>query len=126
MAKSDSGVSDAELGVLEVLWSHGRASVREITAEVYEDQSFSKYQSVQKLLERLETKGYVKRDRSTTAHRFEPAISRDEIIGHRLEQVAEKLCGGSLTPLLMHIAGRMRLKPSEREALYRLINSRRR
>ena len=126
MVRKDRTVSDGELGVLEVLWSRGRATVRDITAEVYEDQSFSKYQSVQKLLERLENKGCVKRDRSTTAHTFEPTVARDEIIGHRLEQVAEKLCGGSLTPLLMHLAGHTQLKPSEREALQKLIDSRKR
>ncbi len=126
MTSSDKSVSDREFRVLEVLWVQGQATVREITAEVYEDQSFSKYQSVQKLLERLEKKGCVKRDRSTTAHTFEPTVERDEIIGHRLEQVAETLCGGSLTPLLMHLAGRTRLKPSEREALQKLINPRKR
>ena len=126
MASSGKSVSDGELGVLEVLWIRGQATVREITEEVYEDQSFSKYQSVQKLLERLEKKGCVKRDRSTTAHTFEPTVERDEIIGHRLQQVAETLCGGSLTPLLMHLAGRTRLKPSEREALQKLINPRKR
>ena len=106
-----------------MLWSRGRVTVREITAEIYEDQSFSKYQSVQKLLERLEKKRCVKRNRGTTAHTFEATVDRDEIISHRLEQVAESLCGGSLTPLLMHLAGRTRLKPSERKALQQLINS---
>ena len=119
-------VSDAELRVLEVLWDRGRATVKEITAEVYDDQSFSKYQSVQKLLERLEKKGCVRRKRSTPAHTFEPIVERDAIIAERLEQVAESLCGGSLTPLLMHLAGRTRLKPSEREALQKLIDSRKR
>jgi len=126
MTMSDKSVSDRELGVLEVLWQRGQATVREITAEVYEDQSFSKYQSVQKLLERLEKKGCVKRNRSTTAHTFEPAVDRDEIIGYRLERVAETLCGGSLTPLLIHLAGRTKLKPSDREAIQKLINSRKR
>ena len=124
MAKHDKSVTDGELGVLEVLWSRGRATVKDITAVVYEDQSFSKYQSVQKLLERLENKGCVKRDRSTTAHTFVPTVERDEIIGHRLKQVAERLCGGSLTPLLMHLAGHTRLKPDERAALQKLITSR--
>jgi len=124
--KNNKSVSAGELGVLEVLWSQGRATVRDITAEVYDDQSFSKYQSVQKLLERLEKKGCVKRDRSTPAHTFEATVDREEMIGHRLKQVAETLCGGSLTPLLMHLAGRTRLKPSERAALQKLINSRKR
>ena len=126
MSKTDMSVSDAELDVLEVLWQKGRATVREITAEVYNDQSVSKYQSIQKLLERLEKKGCVKRDRSTAAHSFAPIVQRDEIVAHRLELVAERLCGGSLTPLLMHLASRTKLKPSERVALEQLINSHKR
>jgi BlaI family transcriptional regulator, penicillinase repressor len=126
VAQNDMNVSDAELRVLETLWNRGRATVKEITAEVYEDQSFSKYQSIQKLLERLEKKGCVCRNRSTPAHTFEPIVERDAIIAQRLEQVAESLCGGSLTPLLMHLAGHTRLKPSEREALQKLIDSRKR
>ncbi|MFO7907052.1 MAG: BlaI/MecI/CopY family transcriptional regulator [Planctomycetota bacterium] len=126
MTSNDRSISDSELKILEVLWNRDRATVREITAEVYEEQSFSKYQTVQKLLERLEKKGCVKRKRGTPAHTFEPTVERDDIIGHRLEQVAEKLCGGSLTPLLMHLAGRTRLKPNEREAIQKLINSRKR
>jgi BlaI family transcriptional regulator, penicillinase repressor len=124
VASPDKSVTDGELSVLEVLWQQGRATVKEITAVVYEDQSFSKYQSVQKLLERLESKGCVRRDRSSAAHSFAAAVEREEIIGHRLEEVAETLCGGSLTPLLMHLAGRTRLTQAEREVLQKLINSR--
>lgn len=126
MTKNDKSVSESELGVLEVLWNRGRSTVREITAVIYDDQAFSKYQSIQKLLERLEKKTCVKRDRSTSAHTFEAIVDRDEILAHRLEQVADTLCGGSLTPLLMHLAGRTRLKPSEREALQKLINAHKR
>jgi len=126
VSSKSQNVTDGELRVLEVLWRCGTATVREITAEVYEEQTFSKYQSVQKLLERLENKGCVKRDRTSSAHQFEPIVNRDEIIGRRLQQVAETLCDGSLTPLLMHLAGRTRLKPKEREALRKLINSRKR
>ena len=117
-------ISDTELLVMEVLWSRDEAAtVREITAEIYDDGAFSKYQSVQKLLERLEKKDCVQRDRSGPAHVFEAVVDRDEILGQRLEQVADSLCGGSLTPLLMHLAGKTRLKASEREALQKLIDS---
>jgi len=124
VASPDTSVTDGELSVLEVLWQQGRATVKEITAVVYDDQSFSKYQSVQKLLERLEGKGCVRRDRSASAHTFEATVEREAIIGHRLKQVAETLCGGSLTPLLMHLAGRTRLTPGERDALQKLIDAR--
>ena len=119
-------VSEAELAILEVLWSRQQATVREICREVYEDDSFSKYQSVQKLLERLEKKCCVKRRRTKPAHTFMASVDRDRIIARRLEQVANSLCSGSLTPLLMHLAGRAKLKPNEREDLEKLIRERKR
>jgi len=115
-------VSDTELAVLDVLWKRGRATVREITEEVYDERTFSKYQSVQKLLERLENKRYVIRHRNGMAHTFEASVDRAALIGQRLEEVAETLCGGSMTPLLMHLASRTRLKPAEREALRKLVD----
>lgn len=122
MARKDKNVTDGELAVLDVLWRRGRSTVREITGEVYAEQTFSKYQTVQKLLERLENKRCVKRYRSTNAHTFEATVERSELIGHCLEQVAEKLCDGSLTPLLMHLASSTRLKPKERDSLRKIID----
>jgi len=120
----DFDVSDGELAVLEVLWGRPKSTVREITQVIYNDDSFSKYQSTQKLLERLEKKACVQRDRSAAAHTFVAKVTRDAILGRRLEQVAETLCGGSLTPLLLHLVGRTKLRPSEREALQKLIDQR--
>ena len=120
----DLDVSDGELAVLEVLWGRTRLTVREITLVIYDEESVSKYQSTQKLLERLEKKGCVQRDRSAAAHVFVASVTRDAVLGHRLEQVAETLCGGSLTPLLLHLVGRTKLRPAEREALQKLIDQR--
>jgi predicted transcriptional regulator len=77
---------------------------------------------VQKLLDRLEAKGCVERDRSGWAHVFRAAIDRDELIGRRLQAVAEKLCGGSLTPLLTNLVRSKRLTARERRELRKLMN----
>ena len=54
--------------------------------------SDSKMASVQKLLERLETKGCVCRDRRERAHRFGALISREDFLRHRLTALADRLC----------------------------------
>ena len=69
------------------------------------------------LLERLEAKGCAARDRSEAVHRFAAAIGRDDLIGKRLQAVAETLCGGSLTPLLSHLVGAEGLSEKDRRAL---------
>ena len=115
-------VTEFELAVLEVLWDRGKATTREITESVYGGFTTTRYATVQKLLERLETKRCVKRDRSSFAHVFRPKIERRELIGQRLEEVAEKLCDGSLTPLLIQLAESARLSDADRRTLRKLID----
>src|SRR3954469_17599856 len=96
-------VSDAQLAVLQELWDRGPRTIRQLTDELYPDGSDSHYATVQKLLERLEEKGHVCRDRSTHAHRFTAVTARDTIVGQRLRDVAEKLTGGLMAPLLTYL-----------------------
>jgi predicted transcriptional regulator len=122
MAQTDPDVTEAELSVLQVLWEKGPATIRQITDALYPDGGASHYATVQKLLERLEAKRCVRRDRSLYVHVFSAAIDRDELIGRRLRAVAETLCGGSLTPLLTHLARAKPLTDEERRALRALID----
>src|SRR3954467_5481633 len=115
-------VTDAELAVLQALWDRGPATIRHLTDRLYPAGSASCYATVQKLLERLEGKSFCKRDRSGPVHRFAARVGRDELIGRRLRTVAEKLCGGSLTPLLTHLVRHQRLTDRERRQLRDLID----
>jgi predicted transcriptional regulator len=117
-------VTDAELAVLEVLWKRGELPIREITQELYPRGRASEYATVQKLLERLEAKGCVARDRSSFAHAFKARIERADVIALELAEVADKLCEGSLTPLLMQLVAGRKLGREERELLRRLLDER--
>jgi predicted transcriptional regulator len=114
-------VTDAELAVLEVLWKGGPLSIRRIADELYPGGRTSDYATVQKLLERLESKGCVARDRSSFAHLFETRIERHELIDRKLDELAEKLCEGSFTPLLLHLVEKRRLSKEDREMLRKLL-----
>jgi BlaI family transcriptional regulator, penicillinase repressor len=122
MSRTPAEVTDAELAVLRALWELGPATIRQLTDRLYPDGSASCYATVQKLLERLEGKAFVKRDRSGSVHSFSACVCRDELIGRRLRTVAEKLCGGSLTPLLTHLVRAEKLSAAERAELRELID----
>jgi predicted transcriptional regulator len=107
---------------LQVLWDQGPATIRRLTDILYPGGGTASYATVQKLLERLEAKGCVRRDRNTAAHTFVAAVGRDELIGRRLQAVAEQMCGGSLTPLLTHLVRARRLNARERRELRSLID----
>jgi predicted transcriptional regulator len=122
MARTPQDVTDKELELLQALWDHGPATIRQLTDRLYPGGGTAQYATVQKLLDRLEAKGCVARDRSTAAHTFTAAIDREALIGQRLQDVAEKLCGGSLTPLLTHLMRARPLSARERRELRDLID----
>lgn len=115
-------VTDAELGVLQELWDDGPATIRQLTDQLYPGGTTSHYATVQKLLERLEAKGCVARDRTAMTHKFTARIPRDVYIGGQLRAMAERLCGGSLTPLLTHLVRTESLSEEDRKELRKLLN----
>src|SRR5260370_21156692 len=117
MALTPQDITGGELWVLQVLWEDGPATIRQLTEVLKPGGGSAQYATVQKFLDRLEFKGYVRRDRSAAAHVFTAAVGRDEVIGHRLRDMAEKLCGGSLTPLLTHLVRTRRLSAPDRHEL---------
>ena len=121
MARTPQDITDAELAVLEVLWNEGPATIRRLTDVLYPKGGTSNYATVQKLLERLEGKDCVRRDRKSSVHLFAARINRDELVGRRLQSLAEKLCGGSWTPLLTHLVQAGKLTSKDRQALRSLI-----
>jgi predicted transcriptional regulator len=122
MARTPQDVTDTELSVLQSLWDGGPATIRQLTDGLYPGGGTAQYATVQKLLDRLELKGYVRRDRTPAAHTFQASVPRDELIGRRLQDVAVKLCGGSLTPLLTHLVRARKLSDRERQELRDLID----
>lgn len=122
MARPPQDVTDAELAVLGVLWDEGTVTVRQITNQLYAGSQGSQHATVQKLLDRLKAKGFVRRDRSVWPHVFAASIVRGELIGRRLRTTAEKLCGGSLSPLLTHLIKDTGLSRDERQSLRNLLD----
>jgi BlaI family penicillinase repressor len=122
MARTPQDVTGKELEVLQALWDAGPATIKQLRDAVYPGGDVAEYATVQKLLDRLEEKGYVGRDRTGPAHVFRALVGKDELIGRRLRDMAEKLCGGSLTPLLTHLVRQQRLTDRERRELRDLID----
>jgi BlaI family transcriptional regulator, penicillinase repressor len=121
VARSPQDVTDTELAVLQVLWERGPSSRRQITDVLYPDGGPAHFTTVQKLLERLEKKGYVARNSGDGPITFAATLDREQLINRRLLDVADKLCGGSLTPLLMNLVRTNPLTPRELQELQDLL-----
>ena len=121
MARSAQDVTDTELAMLQVLWDKGTATRRQITDALYPNGGPAHYTTVQKLMERLETKGYVTHQRHQGILSYTATVGREELISRRLQEVAEKLCGGSLTPLFMNLVRSQPLTARELDEFQAII-----
>lgn len=119
--KPPVAVTDTELSILTVLWDRGPVTVREIVEALYRKHSASAHATVNSLLDRLEGKGYVGRDRTSFAHRYHATIDRQTFVGQQLQQIAEKHFGGSVTPMLLALVDQARLRKSVREEIRKMI-----
>ena len=91
-----------ELQVLEALWAHGKASIREIQEAFPEPRPA--YTTIQTTVYRLEAKGAVRRVRKiSNAHIFEPLVARDAA-RHRLLDDILSLFGGQAQPMMAQLA----------------------
>ncbi len=115
-------VTDAELAVLKLLWEQEPRTAREFAETLYGSSAASEIGTVQKLLQRLEAKRLVKRDRRSYAHRFSPTITRSAYAGQQLEQMADSLTNGSVAPFITHLVRSKRLSKEERDAIRRLLD----
>jgi predicted transcriptional regulator len=122
MARTPQDVTDAELSVLQVLWELGTATVRELTGRLYPDGTPALNATVQKLLERLEAKKCVKRNRKLWPHQFSASIAREVLIARQLQTTADKLCQGEIHPLLTSLVRARGLTLEDRQSLRGLLD----
>lgn len=95
-------LSRLELQIMEALWTHGQASIREIQ-EIFPEKRRPAYTTIQTTVYRLEGKKAVRRVRKVgNFHVFEAAVSRD-VAQRRLVDDLLALLGGRIQPVMAHL-----------------------
>lgn len=114
--------TDAELGILRVLWRRGPSTVRQVHEEMA-GKSLTVYTTVLKLLQIMTEKGLVRRDDAARSHVYEPAVPETTTQRQLLDDLVSRAFGGSAKSLVMQaLAGQ---KPTRQEIaeLRRLLDS---
>ena len=116
-------LANSELAVMNLLWScDSRLTAREIREQLYPDNTKAQHGTVQRLLQRLEEKGYIERDKSISVHFFSSMIERDDYAGQQMELLADKLTSGSFAPLITHLFENKKITKQDISHIRQLIN----
>jgi predicted transcriptional regulator len=114
-------LSKLELQILEALWAHGKASIREIQESFPEPRPA--YTTIQTTVYRLEGKKAVRRVRKIgNAHIFEPTVPRDAT-RHRLLDEILSFFGGRPQPMMAQLAEAGKLTIEDVRDLEKMIGN---
>lgn len=119
-------LAKAELAIMDLLWQEDRMTARELREALYPDAKKAQHGTIQRLLQRLEDKGYVERDRRIAVHFFSASVSRQDYAGQQLEQLAEELTSGSIAPLITHLIENKKISKKELQRLREVVGKSRR
>ena len=115
-------LANSELAIMDLLWGNERLTARQIREQLYSNYSKAQHGTVQKLLQRLEEKGYIERDSSYFVHQFIAKVSRQAYAGRQLELLASKLTAGSFAPLITHLVETRKISSDDIEQIKAILD----
>src|ERR1700730_15131797 len=111
--------TDAELGILRVLWTRGPSTVRQI-AEVMGRESG--YTTFLKLLQIMTEKRLVVRDESARTHIYEAAYTQDQTQRQLVTDLLERAFDGSAAQLVLQALAAAKSSPEELAEIRKLVS----
>ena len=107
--------SEQELEVLKVLWDEGQGTVRSVSEVLDTRTRRWGYTTVQTYLNRLRAKGHVASEPGSAAlaHVYRAVSTREDLLRDRLQDLADQLCEGATTPLVLTLVEGHRFSEEE-------------
>ena len=112
-------VTATELDVLKALWDLKEGTVREVLDELGNAWA---YTTAQTLLGRLQEKGCVASEKRGRAFVFRPTVSRDELLGQSLDDLAARVCDGKSLPLMLNLVQSAKFSRKDRARFRALLD----
>ncbi|MEM6471692.1 MAG: BlaI/MecI/CopY family transcriptional regulator [Planctomycetota bacterium] len=118
--KSDS-LTARELEVMHVFWNVGPLTAAEARERLESQGRRLSYATVANLCRLLEKKGYVSRKGDARPFTFFPSKPFEEVSGHLVKDLIEKVFAGSRESLLVQLLGSKKLSKRERATLQQFL-----
>jgi BlaI family penicillinase repressor len=111
--------SDAELGILTVLWERGPSTVRQVHEALAKDTG---YTSTLKQMQVMHEKGLVRRRDDSRSHVYEPAIRNEQAHAQFAGALMDRVFGGSARNLVLGALTAKRASAKELDEVRRILD----
>ncbi len=113
--------TDAELEILNVLWTNGPSTVREINDQLSKGKEVG-YTTTLKIMQIMMTKGLLERDEQSRTHVYKPAIKESETQRNIVNKLLDSAFGGSAAKLVMQALGNTRTTKAELDEIRKFLD----
>jgi BlaI family penicillinase repressor len=121
MAKEQKKLSALEWEIIGVVWQlGGRPSVRDVWQAAYPNKEKA-YTTVQTVMNNLEQKGYLSKEKIGLVNFYQPTRRREEMVGKETHSFVKKLFDGSAVSMVNYLIDSQKLNREEIDALKKLI-----
>ncbi len=105
---------------MKVVWRFGHATVRDVYQALLESRQIA-YTTVMTMMNVLEAKGYLKKEKHDRAYRYRPTRPERAVVSSMVREFVTRVFDGAPRALLLHLVKDNRLTSKEREELSKLI-----
>jgi predicted transcriptional regulator len=114
--------TDAELGILNVSWSRGPSTVRQVAEALGREAG---YTTVLKLLQIMTEKQLVVRDETARTHVYRAAFTEDQTQRQLVTDLLDRAFGGSAAKLVLQALAANKASPEELAEIRKLLDKHR-
>ncbi len=114
--------TDAELGILRVLWEREPCAVRDVHEALVAEGKPVGYTTVLKFLQIMTEKKLVRRDTRGRAHLYRSAIPRPRTQKQLVDDLVERAFGGAASELVLHALTGRKASPEDLAEIRRLLD----
>ena len=114
--------TESELEILNILWSKGACTVREIHEELEKNKDAG-YTTTLKLMQIMHEKKMLTRDVTSKTHIYTAAISQEQIQGQIIRRVIDTAFNGSAMQLVMQALGNHKASRDELDQIKAYLDS---
>ena len=116
--KKTDQLTPLELEVMDVLWETGPANVQTVQNGMKRKLA---YTTVQTMLNILHKKKKVNRTLRERAYFYRPTVSRGQVVKNSVNEIIEKMFGGSAEDLVMNLVETKHITPERLAKLHAII-----
>lgn len=119
--KYNSGLSENEWYIMQVLWEQSPAALRDICEALKEKKGWTKH-AVSSFLKRMLEKGAISVDESGKVRKYSPVWSRENTIMEETQSILERVYRGDLFLMVSNAVKEQKLSDKEIEELKDLLD----